>query len=580
MNTTTVSNTLPVIERNTTVKWHPGHYIKVPRNQYGKLLQGEGKYAQHLKNPNVEGFEVLFYWRQLEKGKGQYDFSEVRKVLDVLKQHGKHLIVSVQDRSFWSGANENPLPDYIYSMGGASKLAGVEHRPDRPGVAATTWKPQIMDRYISVFQALGQEFNRDPNFLGAQTTETALRTQEKPDKAALREQYERLALEGQKAMPNSMFIVGMNFLDDGRGRTTALSDIAKAVEKAGGALTTPDVVPSKGEDFSAYPVLHAFKDKVPVVAGGDDSRRSGSDTPDRVQQFAKNYLGADYIVWKDNLPANPIDLNGAPPSGYKVRTTSTSSGNGDPSTTSSGNGDPSTIPSGNGDPSTDPGKPSQEPDDDFIISPPDSNGGATGGSNDGTVSAKFIITPIDNSLAGKPQGKAQAPLIDLRSVDLNQDSKADDKISVTFSNVRSNANSNHSVGLYRIADESGAVLDPVTAQLIRPSEAGYAAAALEQRVPEAELQQNTKTLTTQLNGGALLAPYLITTGTAEQFLSENPNNQQGQDLHAFFAYRGANPDKAKHVKLLDNNQFSFEDTWGKGDKKFDDFSFKLNATTA
>jgi hypothetical protein len=560
MNTTTVSNALPATERNTTVKWHPGHYIKVPRNQYVKLLQGDGKYAQHLKNPNVEGFEVLFYWRQLEKGKGQYDFSEVKKVLDVLKQHGKHLIVSVQDRSFWSGANENPLPDYIYGMGGASKLAGVEHRPDRPGVAATTWKPQIMDRYISVFQALGREFNRDPNFLGAQTTETALRTQEKPDKAALREQYERLALEGQKAMPNSMFIVGMNFLDDGRGRTTALSDIAKAVEKAGGALTTPDVVPSKGEDFSAYPVLHAFKDKVPVVAGGDDSRRSGSDTPDRVQQFAKNYLGADYIVWKDNLPANPIDLNGAPPPGFRVGNTSTQSGNG--GTT------------------TDPGKPSQKPTDDFIISPPETNDGVTGGSDDGTLSAKFIITPIDNSLPGKSQGKAQAPLIDLRNVDLNQDSKADDKISLTFSNIRSNTGSNHSVGLYRIADESGAVLDPVTAQLIRPSDAGYAAAALEQRVPEAELQQNTKTLTTQVNGGALLAPYLITAGTAEQFLSENSNNQQGQDLHAFFAYRGANPDKAKHVKLLGDNQFSFEDTWGKGDKKFDDFSFKLNATTA
>jgi hypothetical protein len=83
-----------------------------------------------------------------------------------------------------------------------------------------------------------------------------------------------------------------------------------------------------------------------------------------------------------------------------------------------------------------------------------------------------------------------------------------------------------------------------------------------------------------MNGGVLLAPYIIGDGTVEEFLAENPGNLPGEGLHAYFAYQGANPDKADHVRMLGNNQFGFEDRWDGGDKDFNDMIFNLNAQLA
>lgn len=171
-------------------------------------------------------------------------------------------------------------------------------------------------------------------------------------------------------------------------------------------------------------------------------------------------------------------------------------------------------------------------------------------------------------------------LLDLRGLNINGDGQVDSGVKVVFSEVTSEAKFDNSVGFYVVQNEQGTVIDPLSGQAINPGDPGYAEAALRQRVSGLDLHRNTGSLPTQLNGGVLLAPYVIADGTVEEFLAENPGNLPGEELYAYFAYQGANPDKADHVRLLGNNQFGFEDLWGGGDEDFNDLAFNLSVQPA
>ncbi len=179
-----------------------------------------------------------------------------------------------------------------------------------------------------------------------------------------------------------------------------------------------------------------------------------------------------------------------------------------------------------------------------------------------------------------PSKDSQAPLLDLRQIDLNKDGQIDNKVFVNFYDVKSHAAYNNSVGFYKIANIDGAVFDSLTGKLIPPGEKGYVQVALQQRV-EVELNRNTGQLISQLEGGALYAPYLIANGTAQEYLNSiSSNKTSNSSLQAFFSYGTGNPDKIEHVKSLGKNQLAFEDTLGGGDKDFNDLMFKVKVQSS
>ncbi|MBD3884966.1 SBBP repeat-containing protein [Phormidium tenue FACHB-886] len=216
------------------------------------------------------------------------------------------------------------------------------------------------------------------------------------------------------------------------------------------------------------------------------------------------------------------------------------------------------------------------PSDDFIFFTPETN--ATGtfdftyqlDNGQGTTSTALVSVSV-NPLEPSPETPG---LIDLTTIDLDGDGQVDGQVQFTFSNIESEAVFNNSVGLYLVENEDGFVLDSMTGNFLQPGDAGYAAAALQRRLPTLEIDRNTGTLVSQLTGGSLFAPYIVANGTAEQFLTQNASNQQGQGPNAYFAYLGANPDQAVHVKALGNNKFGFEDLWGGGDNDFNDIVFQ------
>ncbi len=178
----------------------------------------------------------------------------------------------------------------------------------------------------------------------------------------------------------------------------------------------------------------------------------------------------------------------------------------------------------------------------------------------------------------KDKGKIDSNgIIDLSNVDLDGNGKTDDKVSVKLDNIYSNASYKNSGGFYQVLDTNGTVVDPITNKLIRPGETGYETAALKQRISELEFNANDRSVTTQVDGGIFLAPYLIADGTTEEFLDQNPTNQHenGSPLHAYFGFENGNPDGIQHLQLS-NNKFGFEDIYGGGDRDFLDLAFNVN----
>jgi len=64
-----------------------------------------------LKSDRFEGAQIMYSWRQLEKSKGKYDFSDIRSDIKYLKSHGKRLFIQLQDVSF--SAKYKPVPNYL-----------------------------------------------------------------------------------------------------------------------------------------------------------------------------------------------------------------------------------------------------------------------------------------------------------------------------------------------------------------------------------------------------------------------------------------------------------------------------------
>ena len=117
-------------------------------------------------------------------------------------------------------------------------------------------------------------------------------------------------------------------------------------------------------------------------------------------------------------------------------------------------------------------------------------------------------------------------------------------------------------GFYTIDDASGKVGN------LNPGDPGYAKAAIERAVTK---NFKTESNSVQIDGGKLLAPYLIANGTTSDFLAKNATNAGGaNEIHAYFNYLGANPDKIEHIKSTSNG-FACEDLFGGGDLDFNDY---------
>jgi|GEM_PF-425430 len=118
-----------------------------------------------LDTKAFEGAQVAYFWRQLEPGKDEYDFSLIREDLAFLNAHGKKLWVQIQDVSF--SERWVPVPKYLIRdpryHGGANRQYVYKNNDEEhataAGWAARRWDPAVQDRFHKLLFALAKEFD-------------------------------------------------------------------------------------------------------------------------------------------------------------------------------------------------------------------------------------------------------------------------------------------------------------------------------------------------------------------------------------------------------------------------------------
>ncbi len=167
-----------------------------------------------------------------------------------------------------------------------------------------------------------------------------------------------------------------------------------------------------------------------------------------------------------------------------------------------------------------------------------------------------------NALIGQEQGLA--PVLDLSGI-------APSEIVSGSLVLAREADLDAIAGVYRSLDAQGSVLSADGVTVLRPGDAGYAAAALRADNVVGELSNlqvaddQTSARVVALSGSTFLAPFARVNGDT------------------FFAYAAANSDGLSHFRTLGTNMFGLEDTKGGGDLDFDDliigFSFTSLSTS-
>ena len=143
--------------------------------------------------------------------------------------------------------------------------------------------------------------------------------------------------------------------------------------------------------------------------------------------------------------------------------------------------------------------------------------------------------------------------------------------------ISSQAAYKNSIGIYKVDDITGRI------GTLKPGDNGYLQQAFSNTVLNFDRGKSTgtnvdltqQTLSTTLSGKSILAAYIITNGTTQELITQNASNQQNaQNLNAYFTFLGANTDKFDHFKLA-GSQFQVEDMWAGGDKDFNDMQFNV-----
>ena len=173
--------------------------------------------------------------------------------------------------------------------------------------------------------------------------------------------------------------------------------------------------------------------------------------------------------------------------------------------------------------------------------------------NDLVIQVDYDYQPGEDELPlgqYNPQlGSSETEIIDL--------SEVSGQVRADFQEI-TEAAFDDSVGLYRIENATGTVIDAVTGQSFSPGDAGYTDAAWAASVVEFDESGTDSVI---LDGNSFYAPYLVVEDTGS----------------IYFPFLEANDDGFDHLRLLGNNTFGFEDTSNNNnsDNDFDDFVFSV-----
>jgi hypothetical protein len=291
------------------------HYVFVGMDREKLLEPG------FVDRKGVDGFQVKYTWRQLEQGKDNYVFDDIRADLALVTARGKKLFIQIQDSNFTM--EFVPVPKYLqrepeFHGGVVQQVELTDGKPAKPyGHVARRWDPAVRERFHKLLFALGSEF--DGRIEGINLPETAIDVPVTgplvPD-GFTPEVYRDGLLETmaalKKAFPKSTVMMYANFMPETgtTGEPILLKSLYKKAAELGVAMGGPDLLPNrKFQLLNSYPLIQEYSSKIPMGIAVQDGNLDDIDPktgkPVTVQQlmaFATEYLHVTYIFWGTQEP--------------------------------------------------------------------------------------------------------------------------------------------------------------------------------------------------------------------------------------------------------------------------------------
>lgn len=305
----TANRLLPVKASMDTTVTPVRHYIFFSRDR--EKIHTDTAFLLH---PGIEGAQITYAWRQLERAKDVYDFSEIEDDLNFLKSHGKKLFIQVQDVTFWE--KNHAVPEYLtsdtaYHGGEERQCVTLENGQDRcGGWYARRWDPNVAARYHKLLQQLAEKF--DGRIEGINLPETSIDVSEKkPPAGYSHERYLVAQKNNMKALRDyfkrSVPILYANFMPGGTGYLKPLYDYAREMKVGMGG---PDIkVYRRMQMKNSYPLIRELSGIVPTGAAVQDGNYNliNDKTKDTVKlaeilDFAQHYLRLNYVFWCTEEP--------------------------------------------------------------------------------------------------------------------------------------------------------------------------------------------------------------------------------------------------------------------------------------
>jgi len=291
-----------------------------PQNYLFIDSQDVEKLRPILLRDDINGAQIVYSWKQLEKAPGQYDFSDIEKDLNVLSKMNKKLFIQIQDR-FFEPEHRN-IPAYLQRE--PQYLGGLFEQSDNPGEGkavgsgwvAMQWNPALRERYQRLLAALAVAF--DGKVAGINLPETAIDIDaKKASKVGFTcDRYFAATLDNmlfaKKVFKKSQVVQYVNFWPcEWNNDHEYMSRLFSVAQENGIGLGGPDIVPDKKAQMkNSYPFFNQYKGKLSLVAMAiqqptltyTDPKTKKKFTKNEFVDFAENYLGVNIIFWSAESP--------------------------------------------------------------------------------------------------------------------------------------------------------------------------------------------------------------------------------------------------------------------------------------
>ncbi len=291
----------------------PVHYI------YTSSSDLENLNSLFLRD-DIEGVQIVYTWKQLEKSKGVYDFSSIENDLTKLQKKNKKLFIQIQDRFF--EPNQKNIPPYLQEE--SEYKGGLIAQTDNPGEGkapaqgwvAMQWNASLQKRYQNLIQELAIKFDGRVSGINLPETSIDINKKNAEKKGFTCDKYFAATVENmifaRKAFKKSFVVQYVNFWPcEWNNDHNYMSRLFAIAQKEAIGLGGPDIVPyKKAQMKNSYPFFNKYKEKLPLVAMAVQEptltyinpNTKKPFTKEEFTKFAEEYLGTNIIFWATESP--------------------------------------------------------------------------------------------------------------------------------------------------------------------------------------------------------------------------------------------------------------------------------------